>query len=571
MRRIVSVWLIDWPVTVWANGAGRASPPEASGGTFPVGSHQGPPFALIARTNRGAILHALNAAARAAGLSRGQTQADARAILPTLECRPADTGADIRALEALAVWAERWSPSATVDGGTVDGGADDASGLEGLFLDVTGAAHLFGGEAGLLEQIERRMASAGVRARAAIAPTPGAAWALARYGPASRPGRIVADAGLRDGLADLPVEALRIDAATLKQARRFGLKTIGDLYPMPRAGLARRFRDTDGAGLMRRLDQALGFAAEALDPTRPPPRYRAWEAYAEPLGDTAAVESRAPGLMADLATALERDGQGARILTLTGFRTDGQTRALSIRLGRPGRDAAVWMRLFRERGFERIDLGFGVDALMLSADLSEPMVARQISTEDEAAARHAEGLAALIDRLSARLGEAAVQVAEPQGSWIPEHAERWRPALGVVATPRQNPATDTADHRLRPILMFDPPEPVEVIAELPDRAPVQFTWRRLARRVTHAEGPERLSPEWWRAPVEHPVRAGAGDPAEARGLPQGRRLDRSPRTRDYYRIEDDQGLRYWLFREGLYDRDLADGRPPSWWMHGMFP
>ena len=541
MRRIVSVWLIDWPVTVWANGAGRVSPPEP-----PVGTHEGPPFALIGRTHRGAVIHALNAAARAAGLSRGQTQADARAILPALECRPADPDADERALRALAVWAERWSPSVTVDA--------SPDGLEGLFMDVTGAAHLFGGEAGLLEQVERRMGQAGVRARAAIAPTPGAAWAVARHGSAARNARVVAGPALRDVLSGLPVEALRIDAATLKQARRFGLYRIGDLYPMPRSGLARRFREVDGAGLVRRLDQALGLAAEAMDPTRPPPRYRAWEAYAEPLGDTAGVEGRAPGLMADLAAALEKDGQGARALTLTGFRTDGQTRGLSIRLGTPGRDAGIWMRLFRERGFERIDLGFGIDALMLSADLTEPMTARQISTEDEAAARHAESLAALIDRLSARLGEAAIQIAEPNGSWLPERAERWRPALGARPVPVKN---DSGDRRARPILMLDPPEPIEVVAELPDRPPAQFTWRRVARRVTRADGPERLSPEWWRSASD-----GAGP------------LQRQPRTRDYYRIEDDQGLRYWLFREGLYGREYAgaaEERAPSWWMHGMFP
>lgn len=553
-------------MTVWANGAGRVSPPETPPGTFPAGTHQGPPFALIARTNRGAVLHALNAAARAAGLSRGQTQADARAILPALEGRPADPDGDLKALEALAVWAERWSPSVTVDAST--------DGLEGLFLDITGAAHLFGGEAGFLEQIERRMASAGVRARAAIAPTPGCAWAIARHGPASRDGRIVTESGLRDALADLSVEALRIDAATLKQARRFGLKAIGDLYPMPRAGLARRFRDTDGAGLVRRLDQALGLAAEALTPTRAAPRYRAWEAYAEPLGDTAGIEGRAPGLMADLAAALEKDGQGARALTLTGFRTDGLTRSVSIRLGQPGRDAVIWMRLFRERGFERIDTGFGVDALMLSADLTEPMLARQVSTEDEAATRHAESFAALIDRLSARLGDQAILVAEPEGSWIPERAERWRPALGARTGPRKpDPAIDSGDDRLRPVLMLDPPEPVEVIAELPDRAPAQFTWRRLARRVTRAEGPERLSPEWWRPAGESQGSSRNRDPTEGRGPVEGHLLDRQPRTRDYYRVEDDQGLRYWLFREGLYDREYAGTpteRAPSWWMHGMF-
>jgi protein ImuB len=536
MRRIVSVWLIDWPVTVWANGAGRVSPPEV-----PVGAHEGPPFALIARTARGAVIHALNAAARAAGLSAGQTQADARAILPCLICRPADLPADRAALERLAVWAERWSPAVVVDA--------EQDGMEGLFLDVTGAGHLFGGEAALLAGIETRLSEAGARARVALAATPGAAWALARWG-GERP--VVPESRTKTALAALPVEALRLEEAALKQARRFGLKRIGDLYDMPRAGLARRFRDGAGVGLVKRLDQALGLAAEALIPTRPSPKYRAWEAHAEPLCDIAGVESRLPGLAADLAAALEKDGQGARILTLTGFRTDGRTTALTIKSGLPGRYVPVWMRLFRERGVERLDLGFGVDALMLSADLTEPLRPHQVSLEDETATRHAESLTALIDRLSARLGEGAVRVAEPQGSWLPERAERWRPALGMKTTLRPDADAAGADPRHRPILLLDPPEPVEAIAELPDGAPALFTWRRLARRVARADGPERLSPEWWRPP-----------PGE-----------RETRTRDYYRVEDDQGLRYWLFREGLYGREYsgADGeRIPSWWMHGMFP
>jgi protein ImuB len=530
MRRIVSVWLIDWPVTVMARSAGPLAPPD------PFAQAAGP-LALILKTARGAAIHALNPAARAVGLSRGQTQADALAMIPFLDCRPADPEADAKALRALAVWAERWSPSVSLDAS--DGG------LEGLFLDVTGAAHLFGGEAALVAQIERRLADAGARSRVAIAPTPGAAWALARWGTARR----IAGDDVRDLLAPLPVEALRIDAATLRQAKRFGLKTIGDLYPMPRSGLARRFREVDGAGLVRRLDQALGLTAEALIPVRAPARYRGWEAYAEPLTDTAGIEARAPGLAESLSRALERDGQGARVLTLTAFRVDGRTSDISVRMGRASREVKVWLRLFRETGFQRIDPGFGVDALMLSADVAEPLAAHQVEIGQEAAARQAEGLAALIDRLSARLGEDAVRVAAPAGSWLPERAERWRPALAKAPAPVEGPATH---ERARPLMLLDPPEPVEAIAELPDGAPARFTWRRVCRRVARAEGPERLSPEWWRPRAD------------------GRQV----RTRDYYRIEDDQGLRYWLFREGLYGPEYT-GRPeeraPSWWMHGMFP
>jgi protein ImuB len=496
------------------------------------------PFALILKNNRGAaILHALNPAARRAGLRRGQTQADARAMIPHLICKPADPEADARALKALAVWAERWSPSVSLDPAT--------EGLEGLFLDLTGAAHLFGGEATLLAQIRDRLAEAGARARVAMAPTPGAAWAIARWGDGDGDGCIVTDEMLRDQLANLPVEALRIDDRTLAQARRFGLKRIGDLYPMPRAGLARRFRDGDGVGLVRRLDQALGFAGEALTPVRPPPRYRAWQAWMEPVGDIEGVEARLTELAADLCAPLVRDGQGARALTLTGFRSDGGTTSLSVRMGRPGRDAAIWLRLFREAGLGRLELGFGLDALMLTANDVEPMTAWQGVLESEAEAKQAESLAALIDRLTARLGEDRVLVSETVDSWIPERAERWGPALGRSLSPPKRDAR-------RPILLLDPPEPVEAIAELPDGAPARFTWRRLSRRVVRSDGPERLSPEWWRP------------------RPDGRQV----RTRDYYRVEDEAGGRYWLFREGLYGREYSgavEERAPSWWMHGVLP
>lgn len=523
-------------MTVWRRSATRArrpaSPPD------PALDPQ-TPFALILRNSRGAaVIHALNPAARAAGLRRGQTQADARAMIPQLIGKPADPAADARALTALAVWAERWSPSVSVD--------PSDEGLEGLFLDVTGAAHLFGGEAALAAQIRDRLAEAGARARVALAPTPGAAWALARWGDPQGHAPIVTDETLRDRLAPLPVEALRLDDRTLTQARRFGLKRIGDLYPMPRAGLARRFRDGAGVGLVQRLDQALGFAGEALVPVRPPPKYRAWQAWMEPVGDIEGVEARLTELATDLAAPLVRDGQGAKALTLTGFRSDGRTTSLSVRMGRPGRDPAIWLRLFREAGLGRLELGFGLDALMLTADTVEPMVARQGVLESEAEAQQAESLAALIDRLTARLGEDRVLTPEPVDSWVPERAERWRPALGQPLV-----APGGTDGR-RPILLLDPPEPVEAIAELPDGAPARFTWRRLSRRVTRADGPERLSPEWWRP------------------RPDGRQV----RTRDYYRVEDDAGGRYWLFREGLYGREYSgapEERAPSWWMHGVLP
>ncbi|RZJ28195.1 MAG: hypothetical protein EON85_09535, partial [Brevundimonas sp.] len=518
MRRIVSVWLIDWPVSVRRRSLERArrpaSPPD------PALDPQ-TPFALILKNSRGAaVIHALNPAARATGLRRGQTQADALAMIPYLLCQPADAAADGRALKALAIWAERWSPSVSLD--------PSDEGLEGLFLDVTGATHLFGGEAVLLDRIRTRLAETGTTARVAMAPTPGAAWALARWSEGQDP--IATDDTVADLLADLPVEALRLDDRTVSGARRLGLKTIGHLYAMPRAGLAKRFRDGDAIGLVKRLDQARGYAAEALTPVRPPARYRVWQAFAEPLGDVAGVEARLPELAADLSRALERDGQGAKALTLTGFRTDGETTSLSVRMGLPGRDASIWMRLFREAGFGRLELGFGLDALMLTADLTEPMLARQGVLESEAETKQAESLALLIDRLTARLGADRVLTPEPVDSWIPERAERLRPALGRV------PAVDGTAVGRRPILLLDPPEPIEdPLFDLPEGAPARFTWRRVSRRIVRAEGPERLSPEWWRP------------------RPDGREV----RTRDYYRIHQARALG--IAAVGVADRNTLAG------------
>lgn len=478
-------------------------------------------------------LRALNAAARAAGLRRGQSHADASAIAPELVGVPAEPERERQALEQLALWCERWSPAVAVD--------PSPDGQEGLFLDMTGAAHLFGGEASLLSLMETRLAAAGIRARLAMADTAGAAWALARY--AARDEAIAPEGGARDALFDLPVAALRLDDETLSLARRFGLKRIGDLYPLPRAGLARRFQGADGLGLVRRLDQALGQTAEVFNPMRPPARYRVWQAFADAVMDTQGVAARLEGLAESLAAQLERDGQGARVICLSGFRTDGEVVALPVRLGAPSRRAGVWLRLFREKGLERLDLGFGVDALMLSAEVVETMGAHQATLAEQDESR-GERLSDLVDRLSARLGETAVRVPRLRESWLPERSELWVPAQNAGP-----PVVTRTTRRPRPLLLFNPPEAVEAIAELPDGAPARFTWRRVSRKVARAEGPERLAPEWWR--------------------PQS--SAREPRTRDYYRVEDDQGVRYWLFREGLYDRDDGTGRTPAWWMHGVFP
>ncbi|MGZ3275929.1 MAG: Y-family DNA polymerase [Caulobacteraceae bacterium] len=539
MRRVVSVWLPDWPITVWRRSRTRCASPSAEPQPG-VLEAEDQPFALVDRTGRGVVLHAVDRVARDRfGLRPGQSHADARAIAPGLVSASAEPEEERRALKALALWFERFSPLVAVDAGLPE---ETSCGQEGLLIDMTGGAHLFGGEAALLEEMLRRLEAAGVPARAAMADTPGAAFALARW--SGLPTAIAPPGKTREALADLPVEALRLDDDAVRLLARFGLQRIGDLYGLPRAGLARRFRSDLGLALVRRLDQALGAEAEPLKPERPAADYRVWQAFAEPLLEAEGVAWALPALAQALCAQLEQDGQGARQLALDAFRTDGRVVRLAAGLSAPSRTPAHLLRLLKEKGIEALDLGFGADALMLSALVAEPLSGRQGELEGDPRLAGSDAIAGLIDRLQARLGEGAVTRPEGVESHLPERSERRAPA-GPAPPPSAPPPL-----RPRPLLLLDPPEPVEAIAELPDAAPSRFTWRRVGHRVAKAQGPERLSPEWWR--------------------PEASLGPRAAQTRDYYAVEDEAGRRYWLFREGLYDRIEGEGELPRWWIQGAW-
>ena len=475
------------------------------------------------------MLYALNDAARGLGLRLGQSHADACAIAPNLASVPAEPERDARALKRLALWMERFTPFVTLD--------LSPDGLEGLFLDLTGGQHLFGGEQAMALAIVRSLHRLGVPAQIGVADTPGAAWALARHGGGleiAPPGETAA------AIAPLPVSALRLSPQAIKLLHRFGLRRIGDLSGIPRAALARRFRDAEALNVLTRLDQALGQLTEPLTPVAAPTVFRVQTVFFEPMTATPAIVIEAEALAAGLCAALERDGMGARRLRLIGFRVDGRTTTLEVALARPSRTPKHLVRLMHDKGFERLDLGFGIDALALTAPVAEPLILAQADAYGDARRDEIAARDTLVDRLSARLGEDAVLGPVRRESWIPERSERLEP-FGRAGDCASTPLGE------RPILLFDPPEPMEAVAELPDGAPALFTWRRAARRVARASGPERLAPEWWREGGETQPR----------------------RTRDYYRLEDERGGRYWVFREGLYTPP-EPARPPSWWMHGLF-
>lgn len=564
---------------------------------------QGPPFALVA-AERGALrITAVNRSARAGGIRPGQALADARAVLPALMTRPAEPERDHAALLALARWAVRYGPQRHVEA------------ADGLWVDTTGVAHLYGGEARLAGDIYARLSRLGLTARIAMAETAGAAHALARHATtAARPVRCVAPGEVRTALAPMPLAALRLDADTVLLARRLGLKRIGDLYGLPRPSLARRFRSDRIAGaLVARLDAALGCDAEPRAGLPEPPRLAATRSFAEPLVSADGLIAAVGELTHELLALLDAQGLGLRRARLALSRADGSTAGIAIGTAAPVNAAAHLMSLLLPK-LESIDAGFGIDIVRLDALAVEAVTPRQDVLGGTAGLAREAGLAAqvdttttpgsalahLADRLANRLGPGNVTSTTPAPSHIPERAVLVRPLVAPrqpqtpASAPAQKHGRASLDHTAfsaahrsapRPALLLAAPEPITVMAEVPDGPPLRFTWRRVEHRVAAAEGPERIAPEWWRA-LPRPVHVDGGDEQQdthARTHDEhhdegvaalGERITPPSRNRprDYYRIEDRTGGRYWVYREGLYDRGDEDGddEPPLWFLHGVF-
>ncbi len=464
-------------------------------------------------------LAAIDGAAAALGLFVGQKAADASALAPGLVTADAEPEADSAALVALADWCCRFSPAVAIDA------------PDGLVLDITGVAHLWWGEGAMVADLLRRLESNGLTARASVAGNPAAAGALARFAPGPT---LVAEGGEAEALAPLPVTALRLEAPVAAQIVRLGLTTIGRLAALPRAALTRRF----GAEVVTRLDQALGKSRQALVFRRPPTPWLARLAFAEPISAPEDLARVTADIAALICARLETEGRGAGRFELTFHRLDGKAIPLAIGLAIPGRDPRAIARLFAPM-LETVDPGFGIEVVTLAAMAVERRGQSQRRLEQGGEVPVEEGVAPLVDRLVNRLGDEAVWRAEPHPSHAPERAVMRRPALSPSAS------AGWSRDRPRPLRLFRRPEPIEAMAPIPDDPPVFFRWRGVHHRVRLAEGPERLAEEWWRRPLED---------------------DRPSRVRDYYRVEDESGARFWLFRAGLY----GGGDPPKWWLHGLF-
>jgi protein ImuB len=449
------------------------------------------------------------------------TLADARARCPEVKALPHDGDADAALLARQLLAFGRFSPMVARDP------------PHGLMLDITGCAHLFGGEAGLVKAVQAFTAQAGLQARLAIAKTPQTARALTRFGR----GGAVAHGEDRTAARRLPVAALELPDADTVALKRAGLKTLADLDARPRAVLAARF----GAGFAHRLDRVLGLEDTRITPVRPALPIRADRVMLEPILETEALETVIGDLLVETMEHLEAKGVGARLFILTVFRVDGAHRKIGVGARAPVRDAGVVGRLFRERLASLatpVDPGFGIDQLRIEARRLRAWGVEQ--PEFGAPARLEAGLDSLVDQLTVRLGPQSVVHLTPAASHLPEAASHPTPAATPEPLNAAWPSPDPEDPPLRPLYLFEAPQPVEAVALAPDSPPAQFTWRRIRHRVVRAEGPERIEDEWWRRP--------------------------KARLRDYYRVEDEAGRRYWLFRAGQFGEEPG----PRWYLHGLF-
>ena len=558
MRRVVSVWLPTWPTDRLHKQAAagfNALPAEA-------------PLVTVTHDGRRQAVAAIDEQAHALGVRPGMALAQAQALVPGLTMRPAQPEADEAGLRRLAAWCLRYAPLVAPDP------------PDGLWIDITGCAHLMAaqhssclrkqasmsarpahpalsprhphppcatraatspaererwtssppGEAALLVDLTTRLEAAGIAVRAAVADTPGAAHALARH--AAEPLAIAPSNGTAAALAVMPVTALRLDAEATDSLHRLGLSRIDQLAAIPRGPLARRF----GPQVLRRLDQALGRMAEPIAPITPPSAITSRLGFIDPLLTAEAFAAVIDQLTTRVCGKLSRAGAGARRLDLWFERVDGSVQTIRIGTGRPSRDAAHLARLLTER-LETIDPGLGVEAMRLVVSLADRLSGEQ-STAALADGDTQHDISALVDRLANRLGVARVWRAAPVESDVPERSVRRIPPMAPQAD------KSWPDDLPRPARLLSPPQPVEAIALLPDHPPAAFTWRRRRFRVRRADGPERIHGEWWR----HTAEAVA--------------------TRDYWRVEDEGGQRFWLYRSG-------DGNDPAtgdlrWFLHGIF-
>jgi protein ImuB len=472
---------------------------------------------LAGRDGRRRSVAALDANASKLGLSVGMALAKAQALVPGLVVVDADSRGDGDALERLALWALRFSPVVMVDP------------PDGLIIDTTGADHLHGGEAVMLTSMVQRFAAAGLEARAAIADTRGAAHAFARF--TTRTTLVVPPGESLPLLRRLPLAALRLEPQTVAGLQTLGFERIGDLIDQPRAPLTQRF----GPEIGRRIDEALGRSAEPIDPIRSPDLPQARCVFAEPIAAAETIARYTEKLVIALCADMETKGVGARRIDLLFTRVDNSIQAVRVGLAQPVRDVKRLTRLLCDK-IETVDPGFGIELMTLVASAAEPLEHRQaISSLVEEAE---PDMSDLVDILANRVGAQRIYRYASVESDVPERS------VMRVSPFSSQPTAGWKGSWPRPPRLLQHPEPIDTMALLPDHPPVSFVWRGMRRRVRRADGPERIFGEWWKRDAEMIA------------------------VRDYFRVEDDAGERFWIFRAG--NGEDADSGSHDWFLHGIF-
>ncbi len=508
------------------------------------------PLALYEHIKGGLRLAAVDAEAARHGLSVGQNLADARALVPELTVREIDRPLLEAAFADFADWQSNASPLVAV--------MNEVSVFGDLVLDITGVAHLFGGERPMLRLLLTRLRDLGYTVAGAIAPTIGSAWAVSHFARS----QVVEAADLEAVLDPLPVHALRLSEAQIAGLTQMGLKSVGQLRPRPRKPLQARF----GISLLARLDQAYGTIEERMTPRLPPVELYAERRFADPIGLMDDVLMTCHDLAIQLAIRLEAEGQGGQAFHLFLYRVDHKVMALSVNSGRVTRDPDHISKLFSNRA-ERLageyDAGFGIDMIRLAVSSVSELDAVQLGAFSHQGV--AEDLDQLNDRMSSRLGTMAVLKTQLVASHIPERAARLVPAL-VAGNDAQSQGWPTPQ---RPLRLLPVPEPVAINAEVPEGLPASMIWRRESYKIEKASGPERLGAEWWRHEqrlqlvAPQPLEKGETPPY----IPKLELFDPDAGTRDYYIVEDASGRRFWIYRQGFHRPD----EPAVWYLHGFFP
>ncbi len=461
------------------------------------------------------IISALSPLAQSMGVEKGMRAADAKAICPSLEIINHKPGRPRTLLKGLGHWCIRYSPTVAID----------EFSLDGLFMEVSGCPHLWGGEKEYLKDIRDRLKSKGYTVRLAMADTPGAAWAIARFGrttPLIPPGAHI------EALQALPPQALRLEAATAVKLQKLGFYHIKSFMSMPRQVLRRRF----GTDFLLRLAQALGTEEELIEPLQLPPQFQQRLPCLEPIRTRTGIEIAIRRLLEKLCLQLQQEGKGLRSGVLTGHRVDGKV--ISIRIGTSSATHSV-SHLFRlfELKIGEIRPALGIELFIMEASRVDDAEAPQEALWASKQGIDTKSVVRLLDRVAGKLGAGVIRRYVPASHYWPERSVQQSLSLTELTL------TSWRTELPRPTELLPRPEPVEVMALIPDHPPKFFIYQNTRHHIVKADGPERIEREWWMDEGEH---------------------------RDYYQVEDEEGQRYWLFRSGHYSGEHRY----QWFIHGFF-